>query len=160
MSRAVPWLKCRRGTAAVELALVLPLYLSMTGGLIDFGLYFHDSLLLRYAVQSAGQYAFASLQAANPTGVPPVSSIQQVASAASGLGSITVSVSAPGPSCFQDSSSPASLTSGSYGTACPNGNPVGTYVVITASYSYQPIMPLFSMLVSQTITASNTVRLY
>jgi len=47
----------RRGTAAVEFALTLPVILSILGGAIEFGWYFHESMHMVNAVRQGARSA-------------------------------------------------------------------------------------------------------
>lgn len=173
-----------RGVAALELAIVAPVLLTITGGLADFGLAFSAKTQLAQAVASGGAYAFAVQETVGSTG--SVSAVNVCAAvlasttlaggggcstvnstAVSGSASnVAVTVVGPEPGCTQTNTSGSpptstvSLASSSYGTLCPSGSPVGTYVIITAQYTYQPVMPFYSGLASQVLTASATVRLY
>ena len=46
-----------RGVAAVELALVLPVFLALVFGAIDFGLGFRQQIMLHNAASNAAAYA-------------------------------------------------------------------------------------------------------
>jgi hypothetical protein len=46
------------------------------------------------------------------------------------------------------------------GQNCPSGNLPGTYVTITATYTYVPIMPFYSRLASTTLREIAYVRLF
>jgi Flp pilus assembly protein TadG len=52
------------GVAIVEFALVLPLLLVIVMGIMDFGLYFYNDLLLTHAARDAARYASVGNQAA------------------------------------------------------------------------------------------------
>lgn len=160
------YLRNREGVAALELALLAPVLLIIAGGLADFGLAFGDSTQLAHAVANGAAYAFAAQQAKGSIGSVSASGVQAAVQASTALPNVTVQVAGPEPGCIQMNStaSPPTSTlvvaSSAYGTPCPNGNPVGTYMVITAQYTYQPLMPFYSGLASQALTASATVRLY
>lgn len=154
------------GVAALELALIAPILLTIAGGLADFGLAFGDRTQLAHAVANGAAYAFATQETSGSIGSVSASSVQAAVQASTALSSVAVAVAGPEPGCVQTNrtasppTSTLNVVSAAYGTPCPNGNPVGTYMVITATYTYRPLMPFYSTLASQTITASATVRLY
>jgi Flp pilus assembly protein TadG len=159
-------LRNREGVAALELALIAPALLTIAGGLADFGLAFGDRTQLAHAVANGAAYAFAAQELTGSIGSVSASSVQAAVQASTALSNVVVVVTGPEPGCIQTNSTASPPTStlivatSSYGTPCPNGNPVGTYMVITAQYTYQPLMPFYSALASQTLTASAILRLY
>lgn len=160
-------LRDRCGVAAMEFAITAPALLVVLGGLADFGLAFGDAAQIEQAAEAGAAYAFAAQQVAQQEvgATISASSVQAVVQASLTLSpSPTVTVTGPEPGCTSTNSSTSpsqtTLTSGAYGQSCPNGNPVGTYVVINVRYTYQPLMPSYSMLTSTNLSATSTVRLY
>lgn len=155
---------CRRGVAGLEFVLIAPVLLTILGGLADFGLALNDQMQLNQAVANGAVYAFTNQQSLASLGKVTASQAVAVTAASVRLSNVTVTASDPAPFCVQTNTqaSPptSSLVAGSYDTACPSGNPAGTYMTITAQYTYQPIMPFFSKLASTSLIASATVRLY
>jgi Flp pilus assembly protein TadG len=156
---------CRDGVAALEFAIIAPVLLTMCVGLADFGLALRDQMQLDQAVSNGAGYAFAAQQSLASLGTVSPSKVQSVVSASLTLPNATVPLpSTPGPYCVQTNtqSSPptSSLTAGSYDTACPSGNPAGTYMTITAQYTYTPMLPAYSWLANKSLSATVIVRLY
>ena len=108
------------------------------------------------AVAGGSQYAY--ITGMNIT----ASSMQGIITNTSGLnpstGSQPLSVTVTGPACYCISGTPPALTSSACGAACPDTTSAGTYVVIDAAYSYQPIMPFFSYMSASTVHQTATVR--
>jgi Flp pilus assembly protein TadG len=157
--------RCSSGVAALEFALIAPVLLTICVALADFGLALRDQMQLHQAVSNGAGYAFAAQQSMASLGTVSPSSVRSVVLASLTLSNVTVpSPSTPGPYCVQSNagSSPptSSLAPGSYDTACPSGNPAGTYMTITAQYTYQPMMPVYSWLASKSLNATVIVRLY
>lgn len=139
------------GSAAVEFALVCPLLLTMCGGLADFGLLLWARHELASGVSQAAGYAFNT--GPNVSG----SAVANVVNAVSSLSSATVTVT--GPACYCISGTPASLSSQTCGNSCADGATPGVYVTLAASYTYQPMLPVFSQLSSYVIQELATVRI-
>ncbi len=141
------------GVAALEFAIVAPALLMVLGGLVDFGLALNDSMQIQQAAQAGASYAFAAQQEAGVSSQISASAVRAAVQASLALSPApTVTVTGPEAECTQTNSSASppttTLTSGTYGTACANGNPVGTYLVITVAYTFQPLMPFYSKLTS------------
>lgn len=157
--------RCCKGVAALEFAIIAPVLLTICAGLADFGLALRDQMQLNQAVSNGAAYAFAAQQKLASLGKVNPTNVQAVVLASLNLSNVTVPPPAPPiPYCVQTNtqSTPptSSLVAGSNDTACPNGNPAGTYMTITASYTYQPMMPAYSLLTSTLLSASAIVRLY
>jgi Flp pilus assembly protein TadG len=158
------WRRCN-GVAALEFAMITPVLLFICAGLADFGLALRDQMQLHQAVSNGAGYAFAAQQSLLASlGTVSPATVTSVVSASLTLPNVRVTASTPGPYCVQTNtqSSPptSSLTAGSYDTACPGGNPAGTYMTITAQYTYTPMMPAYSQLASRFLSATAIVRLY
>ncbi len=154
----------RDGLAAVEFALISPVLLLLLGGVIDFGLMMSGRSQLANGVAQGVQYALlkgASASAAT------IKNIIQAGSSRSGV-KPAVSVTVTGPACYCLSGQPAVLSAGpaalSATYACTGNCPVAgvvpqAYVVVIASYTYQPLVPFYSHLTSPTVTETVTVNL-
>jgi Flp pilus assembly protein TadG len=156
--------KDRRGIATVEFALVAPVLLTLLGGVTDFGLMMSGKSQLANGLAQGVQYAL--LQGASVSAAT-VQDVVRNGSGRSGL-SASVDVLVTGPACYCTSGQPAALAASSTplsaGHTCtstcpPSGSPSGTYLILSASYVYEPLMPLYSRLANMTVTESVTVRL-
>jgi Flp pilus assembly protein TadG len=153
----------RRGVAAVEFAIICPVLLSFAGGLVDFGLAMAGRSQLANGLAQGVQYALdigPSVTAAS------IQSMVQAGAARAGL-SPTVTVQVTGPACYCTSGSPVALVtpstplSGTYtctGT-CASGATPGAYAIISATFTYTPLLPFYSRLSSTTVKEAVTVRL-
>lgn len=142
----------RSGVAALEFALLCPVLLLLLGGLSDFGLAFHSAMQLANGVANAAQYAF--LVGANVD----AKTLLDIVTSSSGLSNVHSSTI--GPYCYCPSGSPPTLGNAvTCGTTCPDGGVAGTYITITASYTYTPMMPGFQYVGDATLSQSATVRL-
>jgi Flp pilus assembly protein TadG len=141
----------RRGSAAIEFAIACPVMLTMFGGLVDFGLAYWDKGMLANAVAQGAYYAYL-------TG-PSVSgaTIQTMVQKASKLSGVSATVT--GPACYCISGSPLALAAASCNSTCGDTTTAGSFVQISATYTYSSILPLYSKLNNPTLTETTTVRL-
>lgn len=142
----------RSGVAAVEFALLLPVFALICVGAIDFGLAFDAKLKLSNAVGEGAQFAFL-------TGTTVQSAqVQTVVQGATTLSPLVVNVNYNSAACYCPAGSPAALSAQTCGTSCPNGYPAGKYATITATYAYQPIFPSYALLANPTLSESAVAR--
>jgi Flp pilus assembly protein TadG len=121
-----------RGTAILEMALALPVFLLFTIGLFDFG----RAIFIRNALSNAARDAarFASVDPTNATCVKSVAG-------------------------FHDSL--ANLTSADVSYTAPGSPTINQAVTVTVRTTYQPVTPLIADLIgaqSLTLTADATMR--
>jgi Flp pilus assembly protein TadG len=161
--RRQPFRSDQRGLAALEFALVAPILLIILGGITDFGLIMVGRSRLANGVAQGTQLAL--LTGAGVTASMLATSVQNGASRAGLAEMVTVTVS--GPACYCVEGFPATLGSKSALSAsntctgtCPAlASGPGAFVTIVAKYTYRPLMPLYSLLSSPTVTQTTTVRL-
>lgn len=154
----------RRALAALEFALVSPLLLCLFGGIIDFGFLVVGRSALANGMAQGVHYA---LQKGPPVSLSTIQEIVRQGSALAGLRPV-VEVSNPVLACYCLSGTPASLTYSDLATSnftC-SGTCAGSaettpsiYLTFSASYSFTPIMPLYSYLASSTVQQEAKVRL-
>lgn len=114
----------RRGQSLVEFALVLPLFLLMLAGIVDFGMGLATSITVTNAAREG-----ARLGVVNPS---PSAITARVQSVASGLDTSRLTVST---TCLEPS--------GSSWVACTGTQwESGDSMVVTASYVYRMVWPL------------------
>lgn len=141
----------RSGLAAIEFAVVGPLLIALLGVMVDMGLSQALENRLAQAVSAGAQYAF-TVGATVTSG-----SIQSAVQNGTTLSGVTAAVTGPGLYCT--TGSPATLSADPAGTTCADGTLPGTYVRIVASYTYTPLLPQVSTMVSTNLQQSATVRL-
>lgn len=142
-----------RGTAALEFALVCPVLLLILGGLSDYALLIWAKNRLANGVAQAAQYAFI-------TGINVKSAdISSVVQNAASLPSAVVNTPTPVTACYCVTSAGSPAQVQTCGQPCSDQSIPGTYVSITATYEYQPLMPLLSAMTNPHISESAFVRL-
>jgi Flp pilus assembly protein TadG len=143
----------RRGASAVEAAIILPVLLGIMGGLTDTGLLWQARGQLAAAVSAGVEYALLAGTGATPT------TVQGAMSAATSLTPLTVL--ATGPSCYCVTSGSTALpsTTSTCASTCPDKSIAGSYMTLSAKYTYNPIMPGYSKMVATQRNEQATVRL-
>ena len=140
-----------RGLAGIEFAMLAPVLLLLLGCLADFALAFWTKGVLASSVAEGTAYAFA----AGPS--VSASSIRSVVGQKLSLSAAAVTVT--GPSCYCISGTPATPASQACANPCPNGTMPGTYVTISAQYTYASLLPLYSQLANPVLVETTTARL-
>jgi Flp pilus assembly protein TadG len=136
----------RKGSAAVEFAMVLPILLTCLAILADFGLASEAKGSLAAATAAGAQYASAIGPDVTPAAI--VSVVR---------GQLAATVTVMGPECGCVSA--ATMIPEQCQATCPNGTRPGTYVTIAARRRYTPILPLYSRLAPLDMTDMARVRL-
>ena len=138
------WRRGGRGVASLEFAITAPVLLVLLGAGVDLGMLLRLQIVMASGLMNAVHYA--NLGGSSTT----ASALRSVMLDATGLNGMTVSVAGPGLYC--PSSYPVVLTPLASGTTCPGATTTAnSYVVITASYPYVPLMPGFSQLVATNV---------
>lgn len=145
------WRHTKRGSAALEFAIACPVMLGFFGGVVDYGLAIWDKSMLANAVAQGAYYAYVTGTTVTGT------SVQSLVQQGSGLSNVTAHVT--GPACYCITGSPLALAAATCNSTCADTTTAGYYVAITASYTYQSILPLYSKLNNPTLTEQATVRL-
>jgi Flp pilus assembly protein TadG len=172
----------RRGTAAVELALISPMLMILFAGIIDFGRVYHDEVELSSAVAGAAQYALnnaANINAASAASL--AGTISGIVANSNGAGwagaSVTVnggssSVIASGTTtpggtaanannCWCPTAGASGWTWGSAatcGTACAGGTLAGKFVTIAGTRSFAAIFGDYGLISNTTLHQSTIVQ--
>ena len=153
----------RSGVAAVEFAIVSTLLLILLGGIADFGLAFLDKSLLANAVAQGVQYAYLNPASTSTQIKSVVQGSSSLWKAASGTMAAQPAVTVTGPACYcVTATATATLTApptpGTCTATCADGTKPGTYVIISANYTYNAVLSGFSGLGNVTINEAATVR--
>ena len=153
MKRFPAWMAYNdRGLAGLEFAMTVPILLLLLGGVTDFALAFWNKGLLASSVAQGAHYAFL----VGPT--VTAASIQGIVRKKLSLPAGNVNIT--GPACFCISGTPATTAPIACTQLCPGAVAPVNYVKISATYSYTPMLPLYSqMAATSTFTEAATVRL-
>jgi Flp pilus assembly protein TadG len=169
MSFTTPLRRDRRGIAALEFALALPVLLLVMGTLIDVGLIWRARGKLAVAVEAGEQYAVLTGTTATVTNmVNAICAAAATISTSCGVTGtpapvIVVAASAPTCGCVSTTSGVSTLTATSCGTTCAagataGGGTAGSFLKLSASYTYAPIT-LTGVGSPGTVTEQSWVRL-
>jgi uncharacterized protein (UPF0333 family) len=124
----------RRGQALVEFSLVLPIFLLVLAGILDFGFMLYNRMTI---INAAREGAHAAVIVADYTTVPTVVEGTVVANAA--RGGITLGAGNVTITCLKTSVSQSSPSEcGSWSDAI-----FGDSVKVTVSYTYHSFFPLY-----------------
>ena len=122
-------LTCTRGSAAIEVGIIFPLFVVLVLGVAEYGLAIFQFMEVGYAAQVGANYALTNgFNAAN---------IQTAVTSATALATIT----APTPTQFCGCASTSGITTATCGSACAGGGNTGTYVSVNSSAAYAPVLP-------------------
>ena len=144
----------RAGTAAMEFAICAPVMLGLFAVMTDVGNLLRARITLAGAVASAAQ--FATMAGSTVTSTTLQNVVTNVASTAG----LTATSTVTGPACYCPSAYPVTMNTATCGATCAtNSLTASKYVVITASYTYTPIAPHLSKIVTTALTETATVLL-
>jgi Flp pilus assembly protein TadG len=144
--------RARGGVAALEFGVTAPLLLALAGGLTDVGLLCQARGQVNLGLAAGAQYA--TLAGTNAT----KAAAQTAMTSATGL-AVTFTATVPACYCISTTGGVSSLTSQTCGVNCSDGTTPGTYMELSASYTYQPITPGMSNMVATALSATIYARL-
>jgi Flp pilus assembly protein TadG len=160
MSNLMPRRLCRsergRGQALVEFALVVPIFLLVLAGILDFGFMLYSRMSV---INAAREGARSGAMIADPTTIAAVVRARVISAAAQGgLGLVASNV--PDARCVQTTSTSTPSPSCTWTlydkTTNPAGAQVGDSVLVTINYDYHSFFPL---LLGTKFTLSSTVQM-
>jgi len=146
--------RARRGTAALEFALVSPLLLTLIGGIFDFGRAEYTRIQVSAAIAAASEYASLRGAAVQPFALSTI--IQNATSFA--IPHLSISAAAGGYACETNTGGPITssvggssqlssekLTNVNWSNFCGAGASLspGSYVTITVSYTLPALLSSF-----------------
>jgi Flp pilus assembly protein TadG len=134
----------KRGQAMVEFALVIPIFMLVLSGILDFGFALYSRMTV---INAAREGARAAIMVPDNTTITSVAQAAAVSSAA-GAG---LTVSSPTVTCIQTSVSPSSTTTIGCNTAV-----TGDSVSVRVNFTYHSFFPL---LFGSTFDLSSTVQM-
>jgi Flp pilus assembly protein TadG len=136
------------GVAAIEFAFVSILLVTLLLVVTDFGLAANRKMQIQSAAQAGAQYAMAR-------GYKPGSIVSAVKNSTSYAG-IDAN---PAPVQFCGCPLGTSVEVAACGAPCADGSNAGTYVTVSATGSYQPILPNYFMPDNLTFNSASTARI-
>ena len=140
----------RRGLAAAEFALVLPLLVLMMGGVVDFGRFLWFQTEVTQALRAGMQYAMN-----DPNDTSGINQIIQKATTLWPSPNFTVSNPVQSCSCSDGSTPSGGCTSGT----CPSGTIRQNWLTLTASYSYAPLIGTMGGLLPKSVSDTMVLRI-
>ena len=165
MTRIVPRLRARlatasrrsagdrRGVAAVQFAVIAPVLLLLTVGVIDFSLYIGTRIELEQALRAGAQYALKDYT--------NTATIIAAVTGATDLSPVTVTYDPAANSYCECSDGIANACPGNDAyTMCSNGDRPGRFVTITGSTTFDPMFTdLPGLSSNMTVTRDVTLRI-
>jgi Flp pilus assembly protein TadG len=140
----------RSGVAAIELALLSPLMLSLLTGIVEIGIAAFQAMEVQAAVQAGALYAVQN-------GTSSLSAIGTAVVNATGTSGITATP-APFTFCGCPTSTGVVSQTTNCTTVCANNNAPGHYVTISAAIPHTTLLPYLNLPLPASLTASTTVR--
>jgi len=137
----------RRGTAAIEFALIAPLFIVIVIEITELGFAAYQAQQVQSAVEAGMLYAAKRGWDAN--GVT-----QAILSATDATGLSAT----PAPAEFCGCPETASIAPADCSVQCADGSPVGQYVQVSAALPRQSILPAGALPLPDTLSARATVR--
>jgi Flp pilus assembly protein TadG len=137
----------QRGTAAVEFALVATVLTALLPAATDLALAIWANQQVGNAARAAAEYAATNAPSYNS------SNISTAATSATSRSGVTAT-----PSEYCGCAGASGVATQACGSACAGGPTTGTYVSVTASTSYTPILPVMwgTLLTSGSLKLSAT----
>jgi len=143
-------LRCTRGTAAIEFAIIGGVFSAMLVVSRDIGLAYYANMQVQTAAQVGAQYAVNHGGSAFDA-----SAISNAVLSATSTTGISAS---PAPTEFCACPSGTTLTNAACGTVCADGTGAGTYATVSASRTHTVVVPYPWLPASYAQTATSTVR--
>jgi Flp pilus assembly protein TadG len=140
--------RCTQAVAAIEAALIAPLVLLMGIGIFDFGEAFFTEMQIQHAAQAGAQYAMAHGFDAT--------SVSAAVTAATNFTSVSA---VPAPNQFCGCATNLGVGQTSCTSTCSDGSAPGTYVTVSATGSYETMIPYPIIPTSFLFSAQSTVRI-
>ncbi|HTK79743.1 MAG TPA: TadE/TadG family type IV pilus assembly protein [Rhizomicrobium sp.] len=143
----------KRGVAAIEFAVIVPMLLILAVGMADMGMGMYDKMQTQNASQAGADYALIHLTAWNKA------AIKTAIINASSLSGVSPS---PDPYAFCGCPGTGGVTQVDCTTGTCTGQSVGCYIKTSATYTYNTILPypkILNFLKDKYVLSSNaTVR--
>lgn len=175
--------KDRDGSAALEFAIVAPIFIAVLAVSLDLGMVVFARFQLESAVSGAANYAIVNASMVDATnGSTLASNIAQLIASQTTVGTATASVTvndgvtaayntnmitigglaSQASACYCPTGSADAITWGSQqscGASCPTGELAGKYVRITMQQTYNPVFSSYGISNNGLISANALVRI-
>lgn len=142
------FLQRQDGAAAIEFAIVGGVFCMILVVGVDISLGYYSSMQVQTASQMGAQYA-----AVHGFDATKISNAVTAATSTTGIST------SPAPTQFCGCASASTITTATCGTSCSDGMTAATYVQVTATRNYTPILPYAWLPASHTQTYTSTVRI-
>jgi Flp pilus assembly protein TadG len=140
---------CRcRGAAAVEFALIVPVFLILLAGMVEIGFAAYQAMQVQDAAEAGALYA--AKYGWDPTGI---ANAVVNATGAKGL----AATPAPAEFCGCPVSG-GGITTVTCTSTCTGGTPPGVYISVGASLPHETILPDLNLPIPATLTGHATIR--
>ncbi len=139
-------MRSQRGSAAIELAIVAPMLLTLLGGILDVGFGLHEAMIAQNAAEAGALYA--ATHGWDPSGIEGA-----VTAAAPGSGI----AAQPQPSRFCGCPLANGIAAKPCGAHCSGGAQAASYAEVDTSLAHWRIVPFDFM--PDTLTGRSLVRL-
>ena len=139
----------RRGTVAIEFALVAPFFLTLLGGMVELGFASYQAMEAQDAAEAGALYAAKHGYDAAGISAAVVN--------ASGSGGVAAS---PAPTVFCGCPGTAGVSAISCASTCASGDQPGQYVRVNASVAHETILSYLGLPLPATLTGQSTVRVH
>jgi Flp pilus assembly protein TadG len=156
-------LRDRSGVAAVETALVAPIFVALMIGTLDMCAALLSKAQIAQALATAGQYATLAGQNKNTVATATIiANAKAYAGAVSNsfLGTPTTKTAvinnnaAAGSKCCLPSSTGGAWTCSTSTTSCADGSTPASYITITVTYPFKPLFPADSLVLGKSLSGS------
>jgi len=138
----------RRGSAAIEFALVSPIFIILLFGVVELGFASRDAMRVQDAAEAGALYA--QVHGWDTAGI--VSAVTH-ATDASGL------TASPAPYTFCGCPGASGISPIDCGLLCADGSPPGQYITVSASMPRLSVFPGKIATLPSTLRAHSTVRI-
>lgn len=138
----------RRGIAAVEFAVLVPILVLVALCTADLGLAIYSEMQVQNSAEAGVGYAF--LHGYNATAI---------SSAVTSAGQVSGLTAAPAPSQFCGCPGTGGVANATCGSTCSNGNAAGTYVTASATMVYHTLISYPIIPNQYTFVRHSTVRI-
>ncbi|WP_225716029.1 TadE/TadG family type IV pilus assembly protein [Bradyrhizobium semiaridum] len=140
--------KDRRGAAAIEFGVLVPLLALMAVSVVDLGLAIYRKMQVESAAQAGVEYAIAHGFDANAISAAVVNATNA-----------TTITATPAPTKYCGCASSSGVISATCGATCPGGRLAGTYTTVSAQANYWTIINYQVVPASYAFSMQSKVRL-